>query len=189
MKPALYALAICVSSAGLWAQSVIGSGVIGGQVTDADGQGMPDTELTLENQALGLTRVAESSIDGFFEFSGLPPAAGYHLRAVHKRYVNWEGPDFEVVLGRRDAVRIALQLEETAREKKLPAVPAPAGPGFAPVGAAIEGRLLDAPACSQPAVGDSLSTRPGGSRRTQPRRAGDARRHGFPGRVHRRHPH
>lgn len=115
MKQILLTLLVCLYSFVMSGQSVVGSGVVRGRVVDQQGVGMPDAELTLENPALSVTRNLHSSDDGIFEISGLPPAAGYRLRATHARFHEWNSKEFEVLAGRESSIEIALQSEEEAK--------------------------------------------------------------------------
>jgi hypothetical protein len=124
MRILLSHLALYVSSAALWAQSIAGSGVISGKVTDQSGEGMPEAGITIENRTIGVRRDVQSSLDGVFEITGLPPAAGYRMWIAHKRYLDWASPEFEVLIGRRTSFEIAMQPENPeADSESAPLLP------------------------------------------------------------------
>jgi hypothetical protein len=92
---------LCASAAGAWAQAVLGSGVVSGVVLESEESGMPDAEVIVENQALGVRRVVLTSLDGVFEATGLIPGPGYRVRVTHKRFLDWKSAEFEVRVGQR----------------------------------------------------------------------------------------
>src|SRR6516225_8743128 len=62
-------------SAGLWAQSEIGGATLNGTVRNPSGAAVPNAKVTAKQTATGLTRVAQSSSAGIYNFSLLPPGA------------------------------------------------------------------------------------------------------------------
>jgi hypothetical protein len=81
------------------AQSTAGSGAIGGRVRDNNGEGLPDTDVVIENDSLGLERSAGTSDDGVFQAPGLVSAPGYKLKITRKNFKPWESADFAVPVG------------------------------------------------------------------------------------------
>ncbi|WP_321473623.1 TonB-dependent receptor domain-containing protein [uncultured Paludibaculum sp.] len=142
MKRFLLTLYVCLLPCGAWAQSVVGSGAIRGRVVDQQGVGMPEAELSLENPALGVTRNLRSSEEGVFEVSGLPPAAGYRLRATHQRFRDWDSKEFEVLAGKESSFDIVLQAEEGAASGSQTAPSRPVENALAPGGLAVSQRQV-----------------------------------------------
>ncbi|QOY85639.1 TonB-dependent receptor [Paludibaculum fermentans] len=142
MKQIFLMLFVCLYSAGAWAQSVVGSGVVRGRVVDQQGVGMPGAELSLENPAMGVTRTFLSTDDGVFEITGLPPATGYRLRATHERYLDWDGKEFEVLAGKQSSFDISMRPQDsTAASADAPADVQLDG-SVLPVGVALSQRQL-----------------------------------------------
>lgn len=143
MKRIILTLLVCLYSSAVWAQSVVGSGVVRGRVVDQQGVGMPDAELNLDNPALGVTRIVRSSDDGVFEISGLPPAAGYRLRSSHARYHDWNSKEFEVLAGKESSFDVSMRAEEetptSAADAQAPRV---LESTIAPVGLAVSQRQV-----------------------------------------------
>jgi hypothetical protein len=91
------------------AQSTSGSGAIGGTVTDNNGDGLPDTDVVIENQSLALQRAAGTSDDGVFQAPGLIAASGYKLKIARKGFQAWESSEFSVPVGQTVNFSIKLQ--------------------------------------------------------------------------------
>ena len=106
-KTFLSILLIVYSIAG-WAQSVAGSGVVSGVVWETAESGLPDATVVLYNEAIGVRRVLQTSLDGIFEATGLPPASGYRLRVTRQRFAEWDSDMFSVPAGERLHFEIAL---------------------------------------------------------------------------------
>jgi hypothetical protein len=105
---------LCASAAGAWAQAVLGSGVVSGVVLESEESGMPDAEVIVENEALGVRRAVQTSLDGVFEATGLIPGTGYQVRVTHKRFLDWKSAEFEVRVGQRVNFEITMAPEGDA---------------------------------------------------------------------------
>jgi hypothetical protein len=110
---------------------VPGAGAVGGTIRDPDGEGLPDVEVVLHNQHLGVRRAVETTVDGVFDVTGVPPAVGYKLKLSRKKFAGWESPEFEIPTGER--VNFALTMTPQADAAKAEAVE-----GLPPVAAARE---------------------------------------------------
>jgi len=77
MKTALRAAALAtllfVGSASIWAQTE--RGAITGRVTDEAGAILPDTTVTLKNEATGVVQTAKTNSDGQYQFQDLNPGS------------------------------------------------------------------------------------------------------------------
>ncbi len=100
--------ALLLVPAGAPAQTAAGAGVVNGIVRDHYGEGLPDAEVTLTNDSMGLRRVMETTIDGLFDAGGLPPAYGYRIKVTRKDYAGWESAEFQVPVGRPVTFEISL---------------------------------------------------------------------------------
>jgi hypothetical protein len=96
------------------AQSTAGSGAIGGTVRDNNGEGLPDTEVVINNQSMALQRSAQTSDSGVFQAPGLVAAAGYKLKIARKGFQEWESAEFAVPVGQTVNFDIRLQVEAAA---------------------------------------------------------------------------
>lgn len=74
-----------------WAQSIAGSGVVGGVIQESPGNGLPDAAIVIENDAIGITRSVDSSLDGVFEAVGLVPGPGHRLRVTRSKFIECLG--------------------------------------------------------------------------------------------------
>ena len=81
------------------AQSTAGAGAIGGTVRDNNGEGLPDTEVTIQNQSMALQRSAQTSDSGVFQAPGLVAGSGYKLKIARKGFQEWESAEFTVPVG------------------------------------------------------------------------------------------
>src|SRR5580693_364668 len=93
--PKLYLFAFVCSGA-VFAQATLGSGAVGGIVRDSYGDGIPDTEITISNQLLGFHQSVNTTDDGIFRATALPPASGYKLKASRNGFIEWESDPFTV---------------------------------------------------------------------------------------------
>ncbi len=110
----LLVLLFFVCSIGIRAQSAVGSGAVSGTVRDANGDGIPDANVVLSNDALSVHRVMVSSMDGVFDATGVLPSPGYRLKVTRKSFAPWEGAVFEIVVGQKLDFDIPLSSEATA---------------------------------------------------------------------------
>jgi hypothetical protein len=102
-------LLVCLCSGIALAQSTSGSGAIGGTVRDNNGDGLPDTDVKIDNQSLALERSAGTSDDGVFQAPGLISASGYKLKIARKGFQPWESAEFSVPVGQTVNFDIRLQ--------------------------------------------------------------------------------
>src|SRR5215469_9687621 len=79
---------LCASAS--YAQSVAGYGAVNGIIRDSGGDGIPDTNVTISNESLGIAREAMTSDDGVFGVPALVPAPGYSLKVTRKGFKDWE---------------------------------------------------------------------------------------------------
>jgi hypothetical protein len=100
----LIAALVCSPAA---AQSVPGSGAIGGLVRDNYGDGLPDTKVTIYNKALGVDRTVATTDDGVFQAPGLVPGQNYLLKISRSGFADWESKAFEVPVGQTRAEPVA----------------------------------------------------------------------------------
>lgn len=104
----LLSLLAVVCPAGVYAQAVIGSGTVSGQVLDYTGTGIPDTTVTISNPVLGIQRTMDTTDDGTFAGSALFPAPGYSLKVTRKGFENLEYNNFEILVGHTLFFQISL---------------------------------------------------------------------------------
>lgn len=143
MKGVFLCLLLCVSAVGVWAQSVAGSGVVSGLVLESVGMGMPDADVVVESQAMGVRRAVQTSMDGVFEAAGLNPGTGYRLRVTHQRFRGWESEEFEVPAGKRLSFEITLLPQDSAEAKEADSAQPPIDRTTSPIGIAVSERRMD----------------------------------------------
>jgi hypothetical protein len=111
-----------VCAAAMSAQATAGSGTITGTIRDVYGDGIPDTDVLIVNQALGFERAISTTDDGVFTAAALIPASGYKLKVSRKGYVDWESGEFSVLVGQTVSFNLGLQAESAAsRVQERPA--------------------------------------------------------------------
>lgn len=127
---------ICVTLASLlcpvstFAQSPLGVGTVSGQIIEAGSHdGLPDSTVTLANDAMGFRRVAKTTDDGFFTFPSVPPGSGFVITVRRKDFADFLTTPFIVFVGRTLEFTINQErLADTGDNAKPPApVPVDAG--------------------------------------------------------------
>ena len=109
-----------------WAQSPAGFGAVSGTVRDNHGEGMPDAEVVVSNQAMGIRRTMITTDDGVFADPAVTPARGYRLKVVRKGFGDVEITDFDVTVGQTLNLKIDLQPEAPAARVSPVSAMAPA---------------------------------------------------------------
>src|SRR5690242_922001 len=92
----LSTLGLCAS---LSAQSVAGLGAISGTVRDATGSTVPDAQVTVSNDAIGVRRTVNSTDAGVFGAPSLPPAAGYSVTVSKAGFTPFRVENIQVQVG------------------------------------------------------------------------------------------
>lgn len=113
--------ALFVCSGAALAQSVAGAGFVTGVVRDNYGDGLPDTSVTISNEAFGYERTVDTSDDGVFAVPSLPPGDGYKIKIERKDFNSWASPAFAVPAGEAVHFRIHLQPAAGFRQGGEPA--------------------------------------------------------------------
>ena len=111
MRITVVSLLALVCSAGAYGQASAGYGTVTGQVREGDGDGLPDTTVTLSNESLGFQRIMTTTDEGVFAFISLIPASGYSLKVSRQGFADWNLKNFDVSLGRTLNFRVGLQNE------------------------------------------------------------------------------
>ncbi len=109
-------------SGAVWAQATAGSGAITGTIRDTYGDGIPDTDVIVINDDLGLERDFATTDDGVFYVPAIVPAPGYKLKISRKGYVDRESDFFSVRVGQTLTFNLILQAESATKK----------GAGFSP---------------------------------------------------------
>ena len=111
MRITVVSLLALVCSAAAYAQASAGYGTVTGAVREGNGDGIPDTTVTLSNESLGFQRIMTTTDDGVFIFVALIPASGYSLKVSRQGFADWQLKNFDVSLGRALNFRVSLQNE------------------------------------------------------------------------------
>src|SRR3954464_7143447 len=90
------ALSLCAISS---AQSVAGLGAISGTVRDASGAIIPDAQVVVSNDALGIHRTLSTSEGGVFAAPSLSPAGGYAVSVTKKGFTTYDVKGIQVQVG------------------------------------------------------------------------------------------
>jgi hypothetical protein len=112
-------------------------------VVEEPESGMPDAKVILRNKAMGFQRIMVTSMDGMFEATGLPPAAGYRISVSHERFLDWESHEFSVPAGERLSFDIVLVKQDSGANRASSGRIRPAQHTTRPVGNSVEGFELD----------------------------------------------
>ena len=104
--------AVCAS---VHAQAVLGSGTIRGTVVDYTGSGIPDTTIIISNDRLGIHRELDTTDDGGFNATALPPGAGYSLKATRKGFLDLDSNNLELLAGHTLGFSIVMAQEPSLR--------------------------------------------------------------------------
>src|SRR5271157_3290269 len=89
-----------LSAGGAWAQSVAGFGSVTGTVYENTVDGLPDCQVVVFNEGLGIRWTMSTSDDGVFFAPTLVPAPGYRINVKRIGFADWQSSEFEVYLGR-----------------------------------------------------------------------------------------
>jgi hypothetical protein len=115
----LSTLALCAS---LSAQSVAGLGAISGTVRDATGSTVPDAQVTVSNDAIGVRRTVNSTDAGVFSAPSLPPAAGYSVTVSKAGFTPFRVENIQVQVGQAVNFDVALAVQGATTQVQVEAV-------------------------------------------------------------------
>src|SRR5579862_8603883 len=104
----LVAISHSISSYG---QTTIGFGTVSGTVLDYTGSGIPDTTVILSNEKMAVQRTMETTDEGVFNATALPPGTGYDIKVSRKGFLDIEYKNFEVLLGHTFHFKVSLAQE------------------------------------------------------------------------------
>ncbi len=104
----LVAISHSISSYG---QTAIGFGTVTGTVLDYTGSGIPDTTVILSNENMGVQRSMDTTDDGAFNATALPPGTGYNVTVTRKGFLDLEYKNFEVLVGHTFHFKVSLAQE------------------------------------------------------------------------------
>src|SRR5580700_3946232 len=116
MKITVVSLLALVCSAGAYAQAAAGYGTVTGAVREGNGDGIPDTTVTLSNESLGFQRIMTTTDEGVFAFIALIPGPGYSLKVSRQGFADWQLKSFDVSIGRTLNFRVNLRNEGMDQE-------------------------------------------------------------------------
>lgn len=112
-----------VCSGTVLAQATAGSGAITGTIRDSYGDGIPDTDVYVINDRLGIDRAFATTDDGVFYAPAVVPAPDYKLKVSRKGYMNWESATFPVLVGKTITINVGLQAEAGAKRDQDNSMP------------------------------------------------------------------
>jgi hypothetical protein len=113
------ALSLCAISS---AQSVAGLGAISGTVRDASGAVVPDAQVVVSNDALGIHRSLNTTEAGVFAAPSLTPAAGYAVSVAKTGFNNHDVKGIQVQVGQNVDLSVVLSVAGAATQVEVAAV-------------------------------------------------------------------
>src|SRR5580700_4389198 len=106
-----------VCSIGVHAQAVVGFGAVTGTVSDYTGSGIPDTTVVISNASMGTRREMDTTDDGIFNASAMPPGPGYSLKVSRKGFTQVDYKDFEILVGHTLNFKVTMAQEATLQRQ------------------------------------------------------------------------
>jgi hypothetical protein len=91
-------------------QSLAGLGAISGTVTDETGALVPAAQVTVTNEAKGISRKLLTNEAGYFLAPSLPPSAGYAVSVQKEGFALYEAREVLVQVGQNVALSVKLSL-------------------------------------------------------------------------------
>ena len=99
----------------MYGQTAIGFGTVTGTVRDYTGTTIPDTNVILANERLGVQRTMDTTDEGTFNATALLPGPGYSVKVTRKGFQDLEYKNFEVLVGHTLNFKVSLAQEPGAR--------------------------------------------------------------------------
>ena len=93
------------------AQVAAGLGGLTGVVTDPTGSTIPNAEVSVDNERLGIHRRITTGSGGAFNAPALVPSSGYQVTVSAPGFAKFENRDITVLVGQDVRVRAALQVQ------------------------------------------------------------------------------
>lgn len=120
-------LAITVFSltcSAVFSQSSGGVSGLTGIVTDSSGAAVPDAEVAIDNDSLGIHRKLATTSAGIFNAPSLVPSSGYGLTIKAPGFATFENRDITILVGQNVNISAKLQIEQsTTRVEVTEAAP------------------------------------------------------------------
>jgi hypothetical protein len=95
-------------------------GEITGRVSDPSGAGVPNSGLTLTNVSTNAVRQVDSTADGFYSFTSVPPGI-YNLKAEHPGFKTATSNNIEVQVQQTVRLDLSLQVGEVSQSVEVTA--------------------------------------------------------------------
>src|SRR5260370_33595523 len=116
-------------------------GDLSGRVNDASGAGVPNTAVSLTNTSTNAVRNTESSADGFYSFSSVPPGL-YNLKVEHPGFRTATSNNVQVQVQQSVRLDFTLQIGQVTETVEVSATAALLQAENATVGTVIENREI-----------------------------------------------
>lgn len=117
------------------------SGEVTGIVTDPSGSAVPGSTITLTNTATNATRTTESSGEGLYRFTPVPPGV-YNLKVEHQGFKATNTTNIEVLVQQTVRVDLTLQVGQVTESVEVSASAALLQAENATVGTVIENKAI-----------------------------------------------
>src|SRR5665213_2432139 len=114
-------------------------GDVSGRVNDPSGAGVPNAVVTLTNTATNAVRTAESSGEGFYTFTSVPPGV-YNIKVEHPGFRTTSSTNVEVQVQQSVRLDLTLQVGQVSETVEVSATAALLQSENATVGTVIENR-------------------------------------------------
>jgi outer membrane receptor protein involved in Fe transport len=95
----------------LYSQVAAGLGGLTGVVTDFSGASVPNAEVLVDNERLGIHRKLASSNGGVFNAPALVPSSGYQLTVNATGFAKFQNRNITVLVGQDIAIRAKLEVQ------------------------------------------------------------------------------
>lgn len=109
---------LCGNSSG---QAVAGLGAISGTVRDASGATVPDAQVVVTNDGLGVRRTIPTTDAGLFAAPSLPPAAGYSVTVTKAGFTDYKAENIQVRVGQNIDLDITMTVAGAATQVQVEA--------------------------------------------------------------------
>jgi hypothetical protein len=116
-------------------------GEISGRVADPSGSAIPNSVITLTNTATNVTRQVESTLEGFYTFTSVPPGI-YNLRSEHTGFKTATTANVEVQVQQTVRMDFSLQIGQVSESIEVSAAAALLQAENATVGTVVETKSI-----------------------------------------------
>ena len=107
---------LCFLAALATAQTSAGNGAITGSVTDRSGSAVPNAQVKLDNDKLGIHRELKTTGGGVFSAPALPPNSGYQVTVAAPGFAEFRQQDITVLVGQNVSITASLEIKSNTTQ-------------------------------------------------------------------------